>query len=213
MSGHFKFGNNVDEALLGIFHQVLQFFLSIVTAVTSVLGISPSTDFGELRILLNFDTPSLVLSEVKVNVVDLVHGKNVDVLLQLFDAEEVAANVDQRTAIFKARSVFNGAGCSLPAVGSLCGNAAFNSGWQQLQEALHGIEQTLLGRSLCCYSVGCNGQGVGFFSLNALVEEEGDATGLLFLGKFDVVAGSFVDFVNKELSHVFCFLGIHRGLA
>ena len=74
MARKVDFRNHGDVTLGCISHDVLDFLLSVETAIgrTVALG-AVAADGSKLRILLDFDAPALVLGEVEVHGVHLEH--------------------------------------------------------------------------------------------------------------------------------------------
>ena len=126
VSGHVHLGKHIDMTLSGITHHLAHLLLGIVegailaarlgtfaspihlsvlldTSDGSVIAaLALGTDGGELRILLDFGTPALVVGQVPVEDVHLVDGHQVDHLLYLLDGEEMAAHVEHKAAVCKA---------------------------------------------------------------------------------------------------------------
>jgi hypothetical protein len=75
---------------------------------------APSPDFGEARVLLDLEAPTLVLTEVPVEAVQLVQREQVDELLHEGKRHEVPAAVEHRAAPPEARLVLNQHGRSRP---------------------------------------------------------------------------------------------------
>ena len=70
MAGDFQFGDDGDEAVGSVFHDVLHFFLGIEAAVFGTFAVDAfRTDFGQFRVFLDFNAPALVFGEVPVQTV------------------------------------------------------------------------------------------------------------------------------------------------
>lgn len=130
MAGHFDFGHHVDVSLGGILHHVANVLLGVEAAVGGavVLAITISAehgflalaaDFGELRILLDLDSPALVVGEVPVERVQLVHRHEVDEAVDFALLHKVAGGVEHESAPLEAGGVFDFDGAELN-VSGLC---------------------------------------------------------------------------------------------
>ena len=133
MCRHFYFRHNRHAALGGIVHQFAQLPLRVVAAVCAGLALlhvtavavppflprgigAPRPELGEARITLYFHAPAGGIREVQVQAVEFVARHHVDLLLQKFNGEEVARNVEHHTAPFKGGCVCDvaarvGGGC------------------------------------------------------------------------------------------------------
>ena len=92
MSRNLYLRNRNDMPVLGILHDFPDIILCIESAIrlvykriTLFAGIvrhvctfSDRTDFSQARILLNFDSPALILSQMPVESVQLMHSHHVD---------------------------------------------------------------------------------------------------------------------------------------
>ena len=72
------------------------------------------TYFSELRVLLDFDSPALVLCKMPVKPVHLVDGHHVNIFLDLVDAEIVTGAVQMHSSVGKARLVLDGNAAKRP---------------------------------------------------------------------------------------------------
>ena len=117
MSRHIDFRNNSNETFGCIGYNFFGLFLGIETTDRCTVEftgtgscdcfLTVGTDFGQFRIFFNLDTPSLVFGEVPVEVVDVVHGQDVDDFFQVVYREIVTAYIDHETAEIISREVFD----------------------------------------------------------------------------------------------------------
>ncbi len=118
VSGHLYFRDDRYATLCGIFDYLLGFFLRVITsvrdAVIAYVGVERSyegflaygTGFREFGIFLYLQSPALVVRKVPVEGVYLVKCKNVDIILDLLNIEEMPAYIQMRSSIRECRIVF-----------------------------------------------------------------------------------------------------------
>ena len=112
---HLNLRDDRHKAILSIADDLADLILRIeATVATAISFDTPSTDLGQAGILLDLNTPALVLCEVPVELIDLEHGDDIDVLLHLVYREEVAAYIDHHTAILEGRLIRNTNGRDRP---------------------------------------------------------------------------------------------------
>ena len=108
MARDLDLGNHRDEPLGGVFNHVAHFVLSEESAVgLAILSLvaargrrfAYASHLRQPRILLYFDTPTLILGKMPVELVDLVHGQNVEHILDFIDGEDVAPHVEHKAPI------------------------------------------------------------------------------------------------------------------
>ena len=124
---HFDFGDDGDEAGLGVGDDFVDVVLGVEAAVVFIgllrggLGGGGAArgggegfferaeggDGGELGVLENFDAPALVVGEVPVESVEFVEGEGVDVAEDVLFGEEVAGAVEEDAAPRVAGGVFD----------------------------------------------------------------------------------------------------------
>ena len=115
MTWHLDLWDNRHEAILRIADDLTDLILRIeATVATAITFDTPSTDLCKAGILLDLNTPSLVLGKVPVELIDLEHGDDIDVLLHLINREEVTAYIDHHTAILEGRLIRNANGRDHP---------------------------------------------------------------------------------------------------
>ena len=115
MTWHLDLRDDRHKAILGIADDLTDLILRIeATIATAISFDTPSTDLGQAGILLDLNTPALVLCEVPVELIDLEHRDDIDVLLHLIYREEVAAYIDHHTAILEGRLIRNTNGRDRP---------------------------------------------------------------------------------------------------
>ena len=117
MSGQVYFRNYRNVTFLCIFHDFFRFFLGKETTIrrivillcissdyrTTALG----TYFRKFRILLNLDTPALIVRQVPVESIHVVQCQQVYILLHEFFWEEMTSYVEVHTAVTETRFVLN----------------------------------------------------------------------------------------------------------
>ena len=93
---------------------------------------------------------------MQVQHVHLVEREHVDVLLDLFDGEEVARNIEHRTSPGETRRVDNCLRWYLPGT-PLASHLRFDIGGQQLSDGLNSVKQS--GRAIGDEPHGIRGDG------------------------------------------------------
>ncbi len=105
MTGHLDLGDDGDEPIPGVFHDLPGLRLRVVAAVAlavadvriEVLGddglVPARADLRQPRVPLDLQPPALVLRQVPVEPVQLVRRHGVEVALDELDIEEVPAHV------------------------------------------------------------------------------------------------------------------------
>ena len=112
---HLDLRDDRHKAILRIADDLADLILRIeATVATAISFDTPSTDLSQAGILLDLNTPALVLGEVPVELIDLKHRDDINVLLHLVYREEVAAYIDHHTAILKGRLIRNTNGRDRP---------------------------------------------------------------------------------------------------
>ena len=100
---------------LGIPDNIAQLFLSVVTAIADmVVNIRVASQDGaravgthlrELGVALDFYAPTLIVGEVEVQHIHVVHGQQVDVLLDEVGIEEMADHIEVHAPVYETRTV------------------------------------------------------------------------------------------------------------
>ena len=148
MSRKLYLGNDRDETIRRVFNDILHLLLGIEASVLGTLAIDAlRADLGQFRVLLDLDTPSLVVGQVPMHAVDLEQGQYVQLLLDILYRNEMAAGVEHDTAVAESRLVLDRYGRSGPC-DTFHGGRTLDLGGQQLQERLHTVEKTLRGLGL-----------------------------------------------------------------
>ncbi len=100
VAGHIDLRNDRDVLRCGVLDDLAVVGLRVEAAAPAVhLGARP--DLGERRPGVDLQAPALVVGEVQVQVVELQKGDVVDVALDRCDAEEVAGDVQHRSAVLE----------------------------------------------------------------------------------------------------------------
>ena len=117
VSGQVYFGNYGDVALLCVFHNFACLLLRIETAVRRIVilarvvaddrTLALRTYFGQFRVFLDFNAPSLVIGQMPVEGVHVVQGQQINVFFDELNGEEVAAYVEVHTTVSEARFILN----------------------------------------------------------------------------------------------------------
>ena len=112
---HLDLRDDRHKAILSIADDLTDLILRIEATIAAAISFdTPSTDLGKAGILLDLDTPALVIGKVPVKLIDLEHRDDIDVLLHLIYREEVAAYIDHHTAILEGRLIRNTNGRDRP---------------------------------------------------------------------------------------------------
>ena len=211
MAWELKLRHDGDEAVGCILHDVLDFFLSVVTGMFYAFAFHTlSCYLHELRILLDFDAPALVVGEVPVHTVHLEESYHVDILLHVFGRHEVAAWVEHDTAVAKTRLVLDANGRSYPSDASGL-FWVFDFGREQLHKGLHCIEQALRSLTNGLNAFGSYIEGVAFVvGVERFVDGEHDVA---FVSHLDAVACRCADFSSEKFGYCLSLIGscAHRG--
>ena len=94
MSRKLYLGNDRDETIRRVFNDILHLLLGIEASVLGTLAIDAlRADLGQFRVLLDLDTPSLVVGQVPMHAVDLEQGQYIQLLLDILYRDEMAAGV------------------------------------------------------------------------------------------------------------------------
>ena len=109
MPRHLNLRDDRHEALLGVADDVTYLILCVEASIATAISLgTPRSYFSEARVLLDLDAPALVFGEVPVELIDLEHGDDIDVLLHLLDGEEVTADIDHHPTVLEGGLVQNG---------------------------------------------------------------------------------------------------------
>ena len=112
---HLDLRDDRHKAILSIADDLTDLILRIEATIAAAISFdTPSTDLGKAGILLDLDTPALVIGKVPVKLIDLEHRDDINVLLHLIYREEVAAYIDHHTAILEGRLIRNTNGRDRP---------------------------------------------------------------------------------------------------
>ena len=117
VSRHIDFRNNSNETFGCIGYNFFGLFLGIETTDRCTVEftgtgscdcfLTVGTDFGQFRIFFNLDTPSLIFGKMPVEIIDVMHGQDVDDFLQVIYREIVTAYIYHETAEIISREVFD----------------------------------------------------------------------------------------------------------
>ena len=196
VSRNLQFGDNRNEVIGSILHHLFDFLLRVEALVLRAFALDACrADLGQLRVLLDFDTPALVVSQMPVQAVDFEQRQNVDVSLHILHGHEMAARVEHDAAIAEARFVFDAHGSGRPR-DAFHGRGTFNLGRQQLHERLHTIEKSLRFLSLDLHALGGNVERVALvIDIERFVERQRDVA---LVSHLDVVARGCFHLVREK---------------
>ena len=117
MSRKVDFGNNCDITFGSISYYFFRLFLGIEATVRFAVvftGVtsddcfcSLGTDFCQLRIFLDFQTPALVFGNMPVKTVHIVQSHHIDISFHFIYCKEMTAGIEVCTTIAKAGSVID----------------------------------------------------------------------------------------------------------
>ena len=108
MTWHLDLRDDRHEAILSIAYDLTNLILRIEASIATAIPFgTPSPDLGKARVLLDLDAPALIFGEVPVELVDLEHGDDVDMLLHLLYGEEVATYVDHHPTVLEGRLILD----------------------------------------------------------------------------------------------------------
>ena len=117
MPRHINFGYNRDVPPGCIVDYFSRLLLRVKSAVRLAVifwsvvpyhRFSPHRTFGhKLRTALYLYAPALVVVQMPVETVYIMQGKNIDKTLHIVHPEEIAAHIEHRPSVWKARSVHN----------------------------------------------------------------------------------------------------------
>ena len=111
MARHLNFWHNLHMILGSISHQLAHLLLSVESLIRHLyIVLSPAVRslLGELWILLNLDSPRLVVHKMQVQSVELIASHLRDESLEFVEGDKGAGRVDHQLAYMSARSVLNG---------------------------------------------------------------------------------------------------------
>jgi hypothetical protein len=175
--------------------------LRIETGILEALALHAGTaDANEVGEFLNFDTPGLVIGEMPVEAVDLEASEDIKVLLDAFYGEEMSADVQHEAPVRETGSVFDGDTRGVPEGGGR-GIRRFNSGREELEERLDGVEDAWGVGSVDEYLVGKDIEAVSFvWERGSGVDAEGEKMVVVkIIGEIDVGA-CVAKTIGEELS-------------
>ena len=151
VTGHLNFGDNGNEAFGGIGNHLADLLLSVVTSMGAALELAaPGTDLGQAGVFLDFDAPALIVGKMPVHRIDLVLREDIDLFLDLLNAEKMPAGIYMKATPRKAGIIHN------------LDIRDRSVRADQLVERLPGIEKARLGRGFGLDAFGVHGQDITF---------------------------------------------------
>ena len=105
------FGNHRDIAVGGVFHDLADLLLRVIAAVRRLVILARGVMVADERlpahrsharqlgVFFDLDTPALIVGQVPVELVELVHGEDVDILLDLVHRPEMTAGIEHAPAV------------------------------------------------------------------------------------------------------------------
>ena len=182
-------GDDLDVALGGVGDDVGDILLAVEAAVGGFLPYlggflsapghigavdPPRAHVVELWVAVDLDAPPLVVGEVPMEAVEFVHGHEVEMLLDVLDGEEMAADIEMAAAPREAGIVGNGASWQHDAaIEDGC-----DVGGQHLEECLVPVEEACFGGGIDEDPFRHDAEAVAFGAeggLEAVEQREGDA--------------------------------------
>lgn len=191
MSGHIDFGNDGDVAFGRVGNNFAEIFLGVETTVGDVVvfgSVAPDdgfwsygADFGEPGILLDFDSPALVIGEMEVEGIDLEQGEVVYELEDFCFGGEMPGDVEHDSAPLESGLVGDGEAWDLPEGG--LGSSCVVGDREELAEGLNSVEEARFGGGGDCEVFGGGDEFVAFgVLLGGRFKEEGDCVGCFWTG-------------------------------
>ena len=108
MTRHLNLGDDGHKAILRIADDLTNLILRVEASIATAIPFgTPCTDLRQARIFLDLNAPALVFGQVPVELINLEKGDDIDVLLHLFDREEVTADIDHHATIFEGWLILN----------------------------------------------------------------------------------------------------------
>ena len=204
VSGHIDLGNDRDEAVGSIGHNLAYLVLRVVSAIALVVvearvaphhrALAPGAHLGEPWVFLDFHAPSLVVGDMEMEGIDMVQRQHVEILLHEVDAKEVAAHVEMHPTIGKPWFVGHHDSRNLYLRGSGYG--------ERLAQGLHAIEHALGGKSFYPHLFLIHGDAVALLGRHFLVGLHHDGVfGCLARHHRQQFSGRLLDIVGKETRH------------
>ena len=226
MGRHIKLGNDLHVPLCGVGHDVLKLLLGIVSGSHAIVvtggGSTQLRQVAEVHgiavlvhhigVILDLQAPALVITQVHVQLVDLILGHVVDLSLYLFYREKMAGHIQVHTTIpisGLVRNVRTGSGPGHVADQRVALDLAGEHLAQRLQAVIHAA--CALGGD--GHTVCGDGQLIAFLLCHSLtIQADDDISALAFLtlDHRQVIAGGLAEFRGHHFGRV-CRLLIGLG--
>ena len=103
MSRHVYFRDDSNISLGSIRNNLFYLLLSIVAPV--IVRPSPGTGLSQVRILLTLDSPSLVVCQMPVEMIQAMKRQQIDIALYLRNRKEMAADIEHGSPVRKRRII------------------------------------------------------------------------------------------------------------
>ena len=146
-----------DPQRLGVGDHLADLVLGVISAIAdTIVGgevlsdhgtVAEGSYLGELGVFLNLNPPALVLGEVPVQAVELVYRHDIEVLLDLFDGEEMPGAVKVHAPVSEPGFVLD-RDCREHELLGRINLVGIDGGIGELLESLDGIEESVLPVSL-----------------------------------------------------------------
>ena len=108
MTRHLDLRDDGHKAILSIADDLTDLILRVEAPIATAITFgTPRTDLRQTWILLDLNTPALVFGQMPVELINLEEGDNINVLLHLFDREEVTADIYHHATIFEGWLILN----------------------------------------------------------------------------------------------------------
>src|SRR6516164_3456229 len=133
-------GQRVSHELVNLRLRVEVRAINLAVAVVAVAAFgrlfAHRTDFGEARVLFDFDAPALVVGQMELQAVVFVTRHELDELFQVIRWKKMPRGIQQESAPLEARIVLYLARSKLP--------FGFTGRENELSECLRAIEESML---------------------------------------------------------------------
>src|ERR1700734_174070 len=112
MSRHLYFRDDRYISIGGVLYNIPDLFLGIITAVPGIIvafprmmtnnsSIPAATFLCKQRVLFYFNTPTLILRKVPVEIVHFVEGYKIDIFFDKINLKKMPAAIQHKTPVFK----------------------------------------------------------------------------------------------------------------
>ena len=177
MAREIYLGYHLDIALGSVGHDITQLLVGVVAAPPLIelavarphlrIATTEAAFESELGVRLYLDTPTLIVGEMKVELIEFVHRHKVDISFHALNRYKGTSHIEVRTSILKARCILNLHAADLQR--QLRTLQIYRR--HHLQERLHTIKYTAIATALDGDTLGVNLKFVGL-CCKVVVERE-----------------------------------------